>query len=162
MTSESRQGERIVCCCSLRTTLCVRFKSETVACGLIFMAARRLKVCHRCIPALPTSFKYSHKTMWLGITVVWRDECGIFCAHVMYAIAQVALPVQPPWWQLFGVRYEDICEVCCEMQALYVQAKAQFIDVRPQAELQVCHLPTLQAFARTWCTCIKLEEPFFE
>ena len=32
------------CCCSLRTTLCVRFKSETVACGLIFMAARRLQV----------------------------------------------------------------------------------------------------------------------
>lgn len=33
--------------CSLRTTLCVRYKSETVACGLIFMAARRLQVsCH--------------------------------------------------------------------------------------------------------------------
>ncbi len=30
---------------SLRTTLCVRFKSETVACGIIFMAARRCKVC---------------------------------------------------------------------------------------------------------------------
>ena len=29
---------------SLRTTLCVRFKSETVACGIIFMAARRCKV----------------------------------------------------------------------------------------------------------------------
>ena len=30
---------------SLRTTLCVRLKSEVVACGIIFVAARRLKVC---------------------------------------------------------------------------------------------------------------------
>ncbi|KAK9825369.1 hypothetical protein WJX81_005635 [Elliptochloris bilobata] len=29
---------------SLRTTLCVRFKSEAVACGIIFMAARRLQI----------------------------------------------------------------------------------------------------------------------
>lgn len=77
----------------------------------------------------------------------------------MHAIAQVALPTQPPWWQLFGVRYEDICEVCCEMQALYARPKAQFVDVRPQAEPQVRHLPTLQAFARTWCTYVRLEEP---
>lgn len=27
--------------CSLRTTLCVRFKSEVVACGVIYAAARR-------------------------------------------------------------------------------------------------------------------------
>lgn len=30
--------------CSLRTTLCVRFKSEVVACGIIFLAARRKQV----------------------------------------------------------------------------------------------------------------------
>jgi hypothetical protein len=30
--------------CSLRTTLCVRFKSEVVASGAIFYAARRLQV----------------------------------------------------------------------------------------------------------------------
>jgi cyclin L len=30
--------------CSLRTTLCVRFKSEVVACGVIYAAARRFGV----------------------------------------------------------------------------------------------------------------------
>ena len=29
---------------SLRTTLCVRFRAEVVACGIVFTAARRLKV----------------------------------------------------------------------------------------------------------------------
>lgn len=29
---------------SLRTTLCVRFKSEVVACGVVYAAARRFKV----------------------------------------------------------------------------------------------------------------------
>ena len=48
---------------------------------------------------------------------------------------QVALPSQPPWWELFDVRFEDICEVACEMQALYARPKAQYISVRE--ELQV-------------------------
>lgn len=30
--------------CSLRTTLCVRFKSEVVACGVVYAAARRFHV----------------------------------------------------------------------------------------------------------------------
>ena len=30
--------------CSLRTTLCVRFKAEVLACGCILLASRRLKV----------------------------------------------------------------------------------------------------------------------
>lgn len=30
---------------SLRTTLCVRLKPEAVACGILFTAARKLKVC---------------------------------------------------------------------------------------------------------------------
>lgn len=40
--------------CSLRSTLCVQYKADTVACGIIFLAARRLKVrlpvhaVHRC------------------------------------------------------------------------------------------------------------------
>ena len=38
---------------SLRTTLCVRFKSEAVACGIIFMAARRLQVCSLLYSGLP-------------------------------------------------------------------------------------------------------------
>lgn len=38
-------GLHVCCDCSLRTTLCVQYKAETVACGLIFMAARQLKVC---------------------------------------------------------------------------------------------------------------------
>lgn len=35
------------CCyrpCSLRTTLCVRFKGSVVACGIIFYTARKLQV----------------------------------------------------------------------------------------------------------------------
>ena len=32
---------------SLRTVLCVRFKAEVIVCGIIFLAARRLKVCVR-------------------------------------------------------------------------------------------------------------------
>ena len=51
--------------------------------------------------------------------------------------AQVALPTRPPWWELFDVRFEDICEVCCEMQALYARPKAQYINVREEA--QVAH-----------------------
>ena len=49
--------------------------------------------------------------------------------------AQMALPNSPPWWQLFGVRYEDICGVCCEMQALYARPKAQFINVLQDAQV---------------------------
>lgn len=30
--------------CSLRTTLCVRFKSSIIACGIIFYVAHKLKV----------------------------------------------------------------------------------------------------------------------
>lgn len=30
--------------CSLRTTLCVRFRSEVVACGVVYAAARRFQV----------------------------------------------------------------------------------------------------------------------
>ena len=48
---------------------------------------------------------------------------------------QVALPTQPPWYQLFDVRFEDICEVCCEMQALYARPKAQYIDVREEKQV---------------------------
>jgi hypothetical protein len=29
---------------SLRTTLCVRYRAEVVACGILFTAARKLKV----------------------------------------------------------------------------------------------------------------------
>lgn len=32
------------CWSSLRTTLCVRFKSEVVACGVVYAAARRFQV----------------------------------------------------------------------------------------------------------------------
>jgi hypothetical protein len=58
-----------VAACSLRTTLCVRFKSHIVACGIIFMAARRKQVsawhsyclqpataCSLPLCALPCSF----------------------------------------------------------------------------------------------------------
>lgn len=34
----------IVIICSLRTTLCVRFRSEVVACGVVYAAARRFQV----------------------------------------------------------------------------------------------------------------------
>lgn len=33
-----------LCLCSLRTTLCVRFKGSVVACGIMFYTSRRLKV----------------------------------------------------------------------------------------------------------------------
>ena len=39
------------------------------------------------------------------------------------------------------MRLEDICEVCCEMQALYAQPKAQYVNVRREA--QVLCLPLL-------------------
>ena len=38
---------------SLRTTLCVRFKAQVVACGILFLAARRLKVRTRRGAAFP-------------------------------------------------------------------------------------------------------------
>ena len=40
------------CCASLRTTLCVQMRGEAIACGIIFMAARRLQVRPR-RPACP-------------------------------------------------------------------------------------------------------------
>ena len=70
---------------SLRTTLCVRFKSETVACGIIFMAARRCKVCTHSllIPAgrvnkpLPDHATLSHDQVLHGRALLcsqWRHE----------------------------------------------------------------------------------------
>lgn len=50
---------------------------------------------------------------------------------------QVALPSQPPWWELFDVRLEDICEVACEMQALYGRPKAQYINVREEVQVRI-------------------------
>ena len=46
------------------------------------------------------------------------------------------------------MRFEDICEVCCEMQALYARPKAQYINVREEA--QVTHRPKCILFA---CPC---------
>lgn len=51
---------------SLRTTLCVRFKSETVACGIVFMAARRCQV------ALP-----EHHELTPGRRQSWWEVCGV-------------------------------------------------------------------------------------
>ncbi|KAK9809039.1 hypothetical protein WJX72_008270 [[Myrmecia] bisecta] len=64
---------------SLRTTLCIRFKGETVACGVIYMAARRLKI---------------------------------------------ALPENPPWWEVYSVSKADMNEVCRSIVALYEMPKA--------------------------------------
>ena len=68
----------------------------------------------------------------------------------------MALPNQPPWWELFDVRFEDICEVCCEMQALYARPKAQYINVREEA--QVAHSLVSDIFCPCNLGLIQLQE----
>ncbi len=58
---------------SLRTTLCVRFKSETVACGIIFMAARRCKVC------IPDLLLPAISGIEVPAQHAFLERCRIFC-----------------------------------------------------------------------------------
>jgi hypothetical protein len=54
------------------------------------------------------------------------------CLNSTSGAGQVPLPEDPPWWELHNVRYEDICEVCWEVQRLYQQPKARYVDVLEQ------------------------------
>lgn len=73
---------------SLRTTLCVQFKSEVVACGVVYAAARRCKV---------------------------------------------ALPLNPPWWKVFGAEDHQLVAVCKVLAQLYRQPKSDFIEVNQRS-----------------------------
>jgi hypothetical protein len=42
---------------------------------------------------------------------------------------QVALPEDPPWWELFNVQPSLMFEVCREMHQLYARPQAQYIPV---------------------------------
>jgi cyclin L len=67
---------------SMRTTLCVRHRAEVVACGVLFMAARRVGT---------------------------------------------PMPESPPWWELFGVGRDQLCQVCRELQDLLIALKAEYV-----------------------------------
>jgi hypothetical protein len=43
--------------------------------------------------------------------------------------AQVPLPEDPPWWELFNVQPALMFEVCREMHQLYARPQAQYIPV---------------------------------
>lgn len=59
---------------SMRTTLCVRFRGETIACGAIYMAARRLGI------ALPESPPW-----WLVCSTRTEDMVEVVCTmHELY------------------------------------------------------------------------------
>lgn len=69
---------------SLKTTLCVRFRSLTIACACIFLAARRLGI---------------------------------------------AMPEDPPWWEMADTSFEDMATVCEEIVALHGLPKPVYISV---------------------------------
>ena len=49
------------------------------------------------------------------------------------AAAQIPLPEAPPWWELHNVSWGEVCEVCCEVHALYARPKATYVCVGPGA-----------------------------
>lgn len=66
---------------SLRAPLCVRYRAEVVACGVLFLAARR---------------------------------------------KGVAMPEDPPWWELFSVSVEQLGDVCTALLDLYKCPRARY------------------------------------
>ena len=46
---------------------------------------------------------------------------------------QVALPEEPPWWELFDVTQAELAKVCRVMTALYQQPKAEYVPLRQLA-----------------------------
>ncbi len=47
---------------------------------------------------------------------------------------QVPLPENPAWWELHNVAFEDIIEVCWEVQNLYQRPPAQYVAVTQGAQ----------------------------
>lgn len=87
---------------SLRTTLCVRFKCEVVACGIIFLAARRMQ--------MPMPEKAGEE-----------------------------------WWQLCSVKRQDVLEVAHQIQSLYSQPPAAYIDVKAALAASAAAAPSAAA-----------------
>lgn len=57
---------------------------------------------------------------------------------------QVALPDNPPWWELFSVKEADLHAVCREMVALYKRPRPTYIEVRRQAQPAAAPAPSQQ------------------
>jgi cyclin L len=112
-----------LCICSLRTTLCVRFKSEVVACGIIFLAARRKQVCphtwcHRFIRKCLSHRREMENAPWPH-----QPETP------EVPPAQVVLPERlgDAWWELCSVSRADVLEVASEIHALYSQPAPVYV-----------------------------------
>lgn len=134
---------------SLRTMLCVRYRSNIIACGIIYYAAWRLKV--RAIPttlAAGWAERLPAPSWQRGEQPACRCCLQACCAarqlraaplagavtpppnrHTNAISLQVPLPEQPPWWELFEVEEAGIYEVCRTMHELYLAPKAHHIPV---------------------------------
>jgi hypothetical protein len=95
---------------SLRTTLCVRFPAEVIACGAIHLAARNAGV------ALPEGGAENE-----------NDADGDANGHRGGSSSSVA------WWSLFGVTRAEVGEVASVVSALYALPKCAYIKVGPDA-----------------------------
>ena len=130
---------------SLRTTLCVRYRAEAVACGILFTAARKLQVGRVRVKA----------SRLQGFRASCRDEedrtlqhrrrscaaCPPAClapSHVsltssphfpLLPAPQISLPEDPPWWALFEVKEAELVDVCRTLCDLYRQPRARHLPV---------------------------------
>jgi hypothetical protein len=140
---------------SLRTTLCVRYRAEVVACGILFTAARKLKV--GAAPRLPAttwfvcafvaSFVVCFKTACphplrgfaADLSTLDCPPARILALLITFsapyiptpATLQVPMPESPPWWELFEVKEAEVFDVAAVLCHLYQQPRAQRLPLVP-------------------------------
>ncbi len=98
-----------------------------MACGIIFLAARQLRVCHH-LPLLCCML------LCIG---------GVSLTELM-PLLQIPLPEDPAWWDLFNVAKHDLLEVACEVLDLYKLPKAEYAPISKDAQREQRHAAALQ------------------
>jgi len=79
----------------LRTDVFVRYSPETIACSCIYLSARVLKV-----------------------GFILRIRSSLYSFYL-----QIALPMNPCWFEIFDIKEEDIRDTCLRILSVYTRAK---------------------------------------
>lgn len=108
----------------------MRFKGEVVACGIIFLAARQLRVSLLTVVLIAGTMQHSET-----------------CLDTHSLLLQVPLPENPAWWDLFSVAKQDLLEVACEVLSLYHLPKAEYAPISRDAQREQRHLAALKQTA---------------